>query len=293
MILIYPGPGPQPAVAMVAKARHEVRLNTYELTSKPLERALAAAAKRGVKVRIMLDRAPWRGAKIVSKEFAWCRMANMDCKRSPKRFRYDHAKYLVADGTAWIGTMNFTYSGFHRDRDAALVTRAAPVVEAASAVFDADWSGGKAPASARRHLVLSPGAEPTFANLLRSHAGPVEVETEELGHLPRLGLILQALGKRLRLILPARLSKYERRSACALAGSGVRVRTLRSPYVHIKLILTGKYAFLGSENFSYTSLYKNREAGIVMKASAAGGRLAHLFDSDWGRAQPIDCQGGR
>ncbi len=291
MIYLYPGPGPTPAVSLIANARHEVRLNTYELTSKPIERALAAAAERGIKVYVMLDRSPYYGSSILRRERLWCQSVTVVCKLSPPRFRFDHAKYMIADRAVWIGTMNFTYYGFHRNREAAYVTDSPVVAKAASEVFNADWRRKYAGPNPRKTLVLSPGSTSTLLRLIQSASGPVKIESEELGYLGRLSRAFVALGSRLSFILPTRLSRADRRHACNLASADVHVRLLAHPYPHIKLIITHRIVFLGSENLTHTSLGLNREMGVLLSPRVASS-LVSSFGTDWNAARPLSCPNG-
>jgi phosphatidylserine/phosphatidylglycerophosphate/cardiolipin synthase-like enzyme len=77
-------------------------------------------------------------------------------------------------------------------------------------------------------------------------------------------------------------------SAVALFQSvGVLVRHSVIPlFIHAKFIMAdGAYAFVGSENFSFTSLNRNREAGIVVSEDAP--RLGQAFSADWARSAPF------
>ena len=51
--------------------------------------------------------------------------------------------------------------------------------------------------------------------------------------------------------------------------------------MHAKMILGGKWAFIGSENFSEASLQTNREVGIILHSAAAMNRLRAQFELDW------------
>lgn len=67
-----------------------------------------------------------------------------------------------------------------------------------------------------------------------------------------------------------------------LVANGVHVRYLGAPYVHAKLILAdGVLAVVGSQNFSATSLDKNREVGVVIADKTAIQALASTFGRDW------------
>ncbi len=292
MIYIYPGPGPRPAITLFQKASRSIRLNTYEITDRRVERALADARAKGVRVEILLSRRVYRSPDMVRHELAWCRRTQIACRLSPTRFRFDHAKYFLVDGTiAWIGSLNMTFDGFSRNREAALVTSAPSLVRATRAVFRADWHDQPAGHAPRRALVLSPHSGFAFRSLL-TLPGPIAIETEEFYPPRRLQHAMERLGRQLRLILPARAvyGRGERNRLCLLATAGVRIRLLRSPYPHIKLILTPRATFLGSQNFSRTSLESNREAGVLLGPGTSSSHLLYrTFERDWHAARRLSC----
>jgi hypothetical protein len=70
-----------------------------------------------------------------------------------------------------------------------------------------------------------------------------------------------------------------------LTQSAVPARWLASPAVHVKsIVVDGTYAYLGSENLSYTSLTKNREIGIVLSDAPAIATMLATFEKDWAAA---------
>ena len=77
-------------------------------------------------------------------------------------------------------------------------------------------------------------------------------------------------------------------NANLVGAAGVQVR-LFSPkaalYIHAKMILAdNSQAFVGSENFSYTSLRKNRELGIILTKSTILKSLSATFSADFSKA---------
>ena len=100
-VYVEPQAGVAPLVAFIQDARHTLDGEVYELTSKPVEAALVAAARRGVVVRIELEPHP-EGASRRSPERlqdagATWRARGVD---SSSAFTFTHAKYLVADAPA-------------------------------------------------------------------------------------------------------------------------------------------------------------------------------------------------
>jgi Phosphatidylserine/phosphatidylglycerophosphate/cardiolipin synthases and related enzymes len=55
-------------------------------------------------------------------------------------------------------------------------------------------------------------------------------------------------------------------------------------YMHAKMI-AGKKTFIGSENFTKSSLNRNRETGIILTGMFKTSRLKNTFSSDWRKAK--------
>ncbi len=67
---------------------------------------------------------------------------------------------------------------------------------------------------------------------------------------------------------------------------GVQVRLLPGQplYMHAKMMVGEQVAFVGSENFSETSLQQNREMGVLLRQEAELSELRQQFAKDWARA---------
>jgi phosphatidylserine/phosphatidylglycerophosphate/cardiolipin synthase-like enzyme len=80
-----------------------------------------------------------------------------------------------------------------------------------------------------------------------------------------------------------------------LTAAGAHVHTFApdaSIYIHAKMILVdAQTAFLGSQNFSPTSLNDNREHGITLTDRPILASLTSTFDSDYTHATPNRTQG--
>jgi len=292
MLAIEPQAGPAPVVQVISHAQRSFDLNVYEMTSKAVERALRQVCQRGVRVRVMIETKPYRAHRLVNKEERALGGSCVHWKSAPARFErryvFDHAKYVVADaGTAHasaeLGTANFTWSAFHRNREYLWTTHRHAVTHSLATIFEADWHRKRAGNGPRQHLVVSPGAAPAVLRLV-NQSGPVEIEAEELGSAHRVMHALEHKGRQVELILPKRLTHYERKRARALKQAGVQIRLISSPYMHAKMIVGEHRAFIGSQNFSHSSLYKNREVGVVLGAKADLARLHKQFEADWRKA---------
>ena len=288
--LTEPEDGITPWLTLIRHARHRIAINEYLLTDYPLIHALRQAAQRGVTVQVIIDGKPYGDATAVSQTEASFRGSRVQLKLAPARFEgsysFDHAKYLIADSTAIMGSPNGTASAFEGyNLEDAVETSNATLVRALQTVFAADWHGTTAGLSPRGPLVLSPGAEPQLLALL-TPPGPVAVMAEELGSAQTLYAALMTHRANARILVPSHLSTEGRMYATELAAAGVQVRTLANPYVHAKLIVTGTRTFIGSQNFSVVSFNDNREVGIITQDARIHAQALAWFNAAWAHATP-------
>ena len=284
-IYTEPHAGAGPVIAFIQQARGTLNINAYLMTDRRIMQAIAQDVRYGIRVRILIDRHPYgdrpRG------EMARLRATRAQVRYAPARFsgryQFDHAKYMVTGRQVEIGTANLTWSAFHKNREYLYVADRPAVANALQAVFSADWYNRPVGNAPRQTLVLSPGATPALVAAIRQ-PGAVCIESEELGKDRAILSVLRAKGAQARVLLPTTLNRYDRHIAQGLTTAGVRVRTLVAPYLHAKLIAGPHEAFLGSENFTWTSLNSNREVGILLGNPYAA-RLDRQCLRDWSAAR--------
>lgn len=111
---------------LIDASRREIRLAAYMLRSPGIGESLVAAAKRGVKVTVLLD--GWTVAKpklqkieplelylamkVVQAGGKVFYLRSDTGPRTDRRFRYIHAKYAVVDDSVFLSSENFANSGF-------------------------------------------------------------------------------------------------------------------------------------------------------------------------------------
>ena len=284
-IYTEPQAGVRPVIAFIQRARGPLNINAYLMTDRRIIRAITHDVRRGIRVRILIDRRPYGGRP--RGEIARLRATGAQVHYAPARFtgryRFDHAKYMVNGQATEIGTANLTWSAFHKNREYCDITRQPAIAHALHAVFTSDWHNRPAGNAPRHTLVLSPGATPALVAAIRQPGG-VCIESEELGKDRAILDALRVKGGQARILLPATLNRYDRHLAQGLTTAGVRVRYLVAPYLHAKLIAGRTEAFLGSENFTWTSLNRNREVGILLGHPTAA-RLDRQCLRDWAAAR--------
>ncbi len=295
-VLPEPTAGVSPILGVITAAHQNVRVEVYYLSDRPILKAIKAAEARGVKVEVMVEGKPYRmSASQVDKEENAIRATGATLKLAPPRFTshdghyvFDHAKMICNNHSCEIGTANFDWSAFHRNREYISVTQNSTLVKAANAVFEADWNRRKAPAWTHQVLVLSPGTSAAQLEKVIDQPGPVMIESEELGPYKPILNAIAVKGKKAFLILPSSIEKTELKSVHYLQAHGVQIRLMPKNrlYMHAKMITGQSYAFIGSENFTKTSLEFNREVGLIFEGDIPS-ELAGIFEKDWAKAKPV------
>jgi len=106
--------------AAVAEADREILVNVYEFTDEKMAGDLISARDRGVTVTVLLEGGPVGGISPEGRAVAGAlnrsgipvlSMTTTDAAHA--KYRYDHAKYLVVDGSAvLVGSENFKPGGY-------------------------------------------------------------------------------------------------------------------------------------------------------------------------------------
>jgi cardiolipin synthase len=257
----------------IQSAKHTVDLSMYELEDPTIEARLVARARAGVDVKVVLDadygissdNEP--AAKILSRggvHVTWAPTSQIF-----------HAKYLIVDNTAlYVGTGNFTAQYYSSTRDFWIVDHNRSDVVAASATFAADFAHRSAPlTSGSGDLVWSPGSASALVELINSAKHSLLVENEEMDSYTIESALEAAANRGVDVEVVMTYDSSWHNALAQLASSGVHVHVLSSNqvYIHAKIICADCSAstgtvFVGSENFSTSSLDYNRELGLITTA---------------------------
>lgn len=286
-MLVEPDQGIAPVYRLIAAAQRSIDVTMYELADPVAEQSLEQAAARGVVVRVVLDK---------NREQAANQPAYDDLKRhgvqvawASARFPATHQKSIVIDhSVAAVMSLNLTSRYYGDTRDFALLDSQTGDVEAIERIFDADFRHASVATAADTDLVWSPGSEDILLSLVQSARSRLFVENEEMA----LPAMTDALGTAARrgVRITVVMTRQDDWSADfdRLARAGVDVRTYAgnaSLYIHAKVIVADAgtphaRAFVGSENFSATSLQRNRELGLLTADPTVVATLAETIASD-------------
>ena len=153
-LIVEPGGGFSPVYRLLSGARRSIDVTMYEFSDTTAEHDLAAAAERGVRVRVILDR---RERSVNSGAYSYLGSHRVAVTWSSPDYRYTHQKTVIIDGTtAVIMTANLTSRYYATSRDFLVIDTERADVSAITAVFDADFSGRAVRPGDGSDLVLVP-----------------------------------------------------------------------------------------------------------------------------------------
>ena len=292
-LIVEPGAGFSPVYGLIKAARHTIDVTMYEFSDMTAEHDLAAAARRGVRVRVIMDQ---RERSVNSAAYSYLSSHAVKVTWSSPRYRYTHQKTVVIDGTeAVIMTANLTSRYYATSRDFLVVDTSRADVAAITAVFDADFAHAAVRPGDGNDLVWSPtGSQDQLLGLIDGAAKSLRIYSEEMGDATVENTLIRAAGRGVDVqVCGENESGQYDRAFARLARAGVHISYYSSPagfYIHGKVIEADfgtprARIFIGSENFSGTSLNDNRELGLIISDHSVMSAIASTFASDFRNGQ--------
>jgi phosphatidylserine/phosphatidylglycerophosphate/cardiolipin synthase-like enzyme len=288
-LIVEPGAGFSPLYGLISGARRTIDVTMYEFSDTTAERDLAAAAKRGVRVRVILDHREKSGN---SHAYSYFRSHGVAVTWSSSDYRYTHQKTVIIDGTkAVIMTANLTSRYYATSRDFLVTDTERADVSAITAVFNADFAKKTVHPGHGNGLVWSPtDSQDQLIALINGATSSLRIYSEEMGDRTVEDALIKAAKRGVNVQVCGENESGEYDSAFAkLARAGIRISYYSSStgfYIHGKVVeadygTAHAKIFIGSENFSNTSLNQNRELGLIISSHAVMSAVAGTFASDF------------
>jgi cardiolipin synthase A/B len=293
-VLVEPRNGVGRIYQLINGARSSIELTMYELRDTTAEGDLAAAAARGVAVRVILDQHLEKSRNTAT--YAYLSAHHVHVTWAAAGTTY-HQKTLTVDGkTSVIMTLNMVTDDYAGTRDFAVIDTGKADVKAIVATFDADFAHRGVTPPAGADLVWSPtNSEPSILAVINGATRTLTVENEEMANSAVISALEKAAerGVDVKVVMTAE-SEWDKAFG-KLVRAGVHVRTYRDSssvlYIHAKAIVADagrkdQQVFVGSENFSTASLDYNRELGIRTANAAAITAIGAVLAGDYAGATP-------
>lgn len=260
------------ALSLIDQSGQYCYLDIYELSDPQILSALAAARRRGVDVRVVVDATESHSRQSLPT----LKGTGVPTETLAIHSGISHIKMLVTEGGVLIGGMNFGAASWNNNDASVYLRHPNPSF---LALFRWDWQRAQGlPAAApayQRPLLDDRAAESAIVQAIQSAQGSVAMEAFDLSDRAVLTALAEASGRGVQVEILLDPGQYlNRRNAQKLRDAGGVVR-FYSPYggewMHAKILDVdhGATFVIGSANFSHQAYTYNHEGDIELHGVTA------------------------
>jgi phosphatidylserine/phosphatidylglycerophosphate/cardiolipin synthase-like enzyme len=296
-IQIQPTDSGRQIEASIRAAKTSVHVTMYLLTDRTIIDALGDLKAAGKDVQVVLNKTFPPNGGDNSAAFATLQARGVPVAYASSAYTFTHAKTVIIDSEkVLVMTMNLTQTSAFHNREF-IATDADPAdVADCEKLFAADFVG--APVNINGKLVVSPqttqpvDSRARLKALIDSAKTSLDVEVQALsdGALTDAIILAHRASVAVRVVLsgePGR-SPTELAMIAKLKAAGVPLKGVVTPYIHSKVVVVdGTKVFVGSQNFTPTALFRNREVGVVTEAPIEAKKVEDVIAKDFGAGEPL------
>ena len=298
-LIVLPDDSAKPILAAIEGASQTLRVKMFVFSDPALRKAIIAAQRRGVAVRVMLNPARRSGEQENEAARTALERAGIAVQDANPAFALTHEKSMVVDDvTAFVNSLNWTTRNLTETRDYAVVTTRGHDVSEIIECFEADWHRHVFDPRDKSHLVWCPGPgrericrfidEAKHRLFVQNERFQDTVIVEHLVRAARRGVKVHVMAR------PAHTLKREKLvegvgGLRIMADVGIKIHKLKHLKLHGKMVLAdGVGAIVGSINFAAGSLDGRRELAIEVRDATVVDRVHKIAAHDWEHSHPLD-----
>lgn len=299
---------PDAWIELVENASETIDMEIYTIykrSSGPIadfHNAIYSAAARGVRIRMLIDN------EIYQHQETRALMGEFDANENIEVRQFSepmHSKVIIVDNrVAYVGSANQSHMAMKNNREVGLVVRSSELARGLEAIFEAGWTGNENQPSFENgwtiqwiYPVATPikvpawtaDTEKTIIGLINSAQHTVRVPVYVFSGRP---LTLRdavenaaARGVIVQIMVDADYGPSEYPFLMTLADNpNIQIKTIDfgNSSAHSKVVVVdGERAYVGSANWSSSSMTSRREIGIAFQDSTLASALESIFNTDW------------
>jgi len=298
-VIVMPDDSARPIVEAIDAAVRSLCVKMFVFDEPDLLKAVIAARRRGVHVRVMLNPARRDGEQDNERTRRALLRAGIEVRDANPAFDLTHEKSMIADESIGIvKSLNWTTEDVTETRDYAIVTRRDHDVAEMIECFEADWHRWTFDLHDRRHLIWCPGRgrericrfidEAKHRLFMQNERYQDMVIIEHLVRAARRGVHVQVMARKPHTLKRTKLVEGVG-GLRILHDVGIKTHTLKHLKLHAKMMLAdGAAAIVGSINFAPGSLDGRRELAIEVYDRDVVRRLDAIARQDWERSHKLD-----
>jgi cardiolipin synthase A/B len=297
-LIVLPDDTADSIVDPINSARHSLNIRMFLFNDPTLLKAVVAARRRGVNVRVMLNPSRRDGTSDNDGARKILEAAGVAVKDSSAEFAVTHQKSMVIDDSiGFIESLNWETRDLTETRDYAVETTRKSQVAEMVRCFDADWVEKPFSHDPESDLIWCPNnGRQRIADFIDSAEKSLWLQNERYQDMVIIERLVRAVSRGVRVRIMSRALHKLKHKKLFEGVSGLRivhdvgakVRTLRHLKLHGKVMVAdGCRAIVGSINLSPGSFDDRRELAIETTSRHVVQRLVEVVKEDWKRARKL------
>lgn len=298
-LIVLPDDTARPLIDALNGAKASINIRMFLFTDPDMVQAVAAAERRGVKVRVMLNPARRDGSAENEETRKALEETGVQVADSSPEFALTHQKSMVIDEKiGFVESLNWETRDLTETRDYAVTTSDALEVAQMLECFDADWHHKKFVPHAKSSLIWCPNnGRERIAAFIDAARDTLLLQNERYQDTVIVERLVRAMRRGVKVHIMARPPHNLKANKLIEGVGGLRimndvgakVHRLKKLKLHGKMLLAdGKRAIVGSINLAPGSFDARRELAIETDAHRVIERLNVITRFDWDHSRPID-----
>jgi phosphatidylserine/phosphatidylglycerophosphate/cardiolipin synthase-like enzyme len=298
-LIVLPDDSAKPIIDAINTATKSLRVKMFVFPDPALLKAVIAAKRRGVKVRIMLNPSRRSGKAENQHSRKTLKAAGVDVIDSNPAFGMTHEKSMVVDDTrAFVKSLNWETKNLTETRDYAVVTSHKHEVGEIIECFEADWKRKGFDAGEDAHLIWCTGnGRDRIAQSIDDARHSIFLQNERYQDAVIIERLVRAERRGVKVHVMARPPhKLEKEKLTEGVGGlrimddvGIKVHKLKHLKLHAKMLLIDESrVIVGSINLAPGSFDSRRELAIDVHDEDVVKRMTKIVHHDWKHSHPLD-----
>jgi phosphatidylserine/phosphatidylglycerophosphate/cardiolipin synthase-like enzyme len=277
-LLVQPDNGIRPLLDALKRAKKSIRIIIFRFDRAEIEKALVAAAERGVSVQALIaytNRGEERNLRQL--EMRLLAQGITVTRTADDLVRYHGKMILIDDKIVYVLAYNFTHMDIDLSRSFGVAINKPGVVKEAVRLFDCDSKRQpfKDPSG---DLVVSPvNARKRLTDFISGAKKQLLMYEMKISDNEFLKLLNRKISEGVEVRILSRTPAK---------NGAIPVRRLPSR-LHLRAILRdGASAFVGSQSLSKLELEARREIGVIFRDRNVLKQMETIFEKDWKLSEP-------
>jgi cardiolipin synthase A/B len=274
-LIVQPTDGLKPILSAVDAAKSTLDIAIFRFDLKPLEKAIEAAVKRGVKVRALIAHTNRGGEKRLRDLELRMLQAGVTVTRTADDLARYHGKLLIVDREE-LHVYGFNFAALDlKSRSFGIIARDRKIVQEALRLFEADVLRQDFEPSGENLVVSPENAREQLATFLKRAKKSLAIWDPKVSDPGMIRVLCQRAKAGVDVRVLGKVTKR---------GGELRVQKMPSMRLHVRAIIRdGEEAFVGSQSLRPLELDGRREVGIFCREAKVVKAIMEVFDADWAK----------